>query len=55
METVAEITRARIALTQIADGLTQANAIGSKVTLRALVTQLEDIQKLLAAIRRARK
>lgn len=55
METVAEITRARIALTRIADGLDQANAIGSKITLRALITQLEEIQISLTSIRRTRR
>lgn len=55
METVAEIARARIALLQIADGLKKANAIGSKVTLRALIFQLSDIYQALQSIRSERK
>ena len=55
LETISALSRANIRLDRIAEALTEANRVGSSVTLRLLVAQLEDIQETLTAIRRSRK
>ncbi|MEP5758268.1 MAG: hypothetical protein ABJ327_02950, partial [Litoreibacter sp.] len=44
MELTTALARANIQLDQVASELSEANTIGARVTLRFLVSQLEDIQ-----------